>query len=505
MTGPESLSVNISRNNHESIAGFSLKLVDNLPVAIYTCDKYGYVTAYNKASVALWGRKPEIGKDLWCGSWKIYHTDGNPMDLDTCPMARTLKEGVAVEGEEIVIERPDGTRRFIRPYPVPSFDSSGVLTGAINTLIDITGQKAEDEKQSTLAAIIESSDDAIISKTLDGIITSWNNGAERIFGYSEEEMIGKHISKIIPGDRLNEESIIISKVRRGEKVDHFETLRLGKNGIEIPISLTVSAIKNSDGKIVDASKIARDVSEQKNARDTIQKLFEEIKTLNNKKDEFIGLASHELKTPVTTTSAYLQILEKNLKDDDKNRQFAVKALQQVKKLSGLISDLLDVSKIESGKLPLSYSRFDVIELINEVVEIVQYGNKTHKIQLNCDLKSLNIHADRQRIEQVIINLLSNAIKYSPIADNILLSVSGTNEEISFSVKDFGIGIREDQQSRIFSRFYRVDDLASHMSGLGIGLYISHEIITRHNGVIWVESQYGSGSTFHFKIPVGLSS
>ena len=225
------------------------------------------------------------------------------------------------------------------------------------------------------------------------------------------------------------------------------------------------------------------------------------KELNQKKEEFISLASHELKTPVTSISAYLQFLQRNLIDDDKNRPLIVKALQQVGKLTGLIGDLLDVSKIESGKMPLLFSTFDILDLVKEVTEIPQYGNIPHKIKINWDLKELIIYADKQRIEQVIINLISNALKYSPNTDQIIISASQENNKAIISVQDFGIGIKENHQEHIFSRFYRVEDVASYISGLGIGLYISHDIISRHSGVLRVKSKFGSGSTFSFEIPI----
>ncbi|MCW3120001.1 MAG: domain S-box protein, partial [Chitinophagaceae bacterium] len=226
----------------------------------------------------------------------------------------------------------------------------------------------------------------------------------------------------------------------------------------------------------------------------------QAKELNKKKDEFIGLASHELKTPLTSINAYLQFLQRNLANDEKNKQLTDKALQQVGKLSSLISDLLDVSKIESGKLPLLFRTFDMVELLKEVVEMIQYGNFTHKIKINFKLDQLPVFADKQRIEQVMINLISNAVKYSPNADRIVMSISETETEAIVSIQDFGIGIKQHQQADIFSRFYRVEELAPYISGLGIGLYISEDIISRHNGVLSVESKYGIGSTFSFKIP-----
>ena len=231
------------------------------------------------------------------------------------------------------------------------------------------------------------------------------------------------------------------------------------------------------------------------------KLYEEIQRLNSKKDEFIGLASHELKTPMTSLNGYLQIIDRSLNDEDRNKPFIKKALAQIDKLSALISDLLDVSKIEAGKLPFSYTGFSLTQLVDEVVDLMQYSTKTHNLTVCIDAESLMVYADRQRIEQVIINLISNAIKYSPDASQVNISVSEQNDKAVVTVQDFGMGINADQQERIFSRFYRVDDLAAHISGLGIGLYISHEIISRHKGELTVESEPGKGSTFKFVIPL----
>jgi signal transduction histidine kinase len=230
------------------------------------------------------------------------------------------------------------------------------------------------------------------------------------------------------------------------------------------------------------------------------KLVNEVRVLNSKKDEFIGLASHELKTPVTSIKGYLQILEKNQDISGMSRTFIAKALQQTDKLAGLISDLLDVSKIEAGKLPLNLAVFDLGELIKDVIEVLGHEYHSHRIEFTVEHGPLLVHADRSRIEQVIINLLSNAVKYSPAAGHVVVRGNHTEGQIIVSVRDFGIGIQKQHQSNIFSRFYRVDDLAHHISGLGIGLYISNEIIIRHHGAMWVESEFEKGSTFYFSLP-----
>ncbi len=240
------------------------QLLDNLEVAIYTCDADGFITMYNKAAALLWGREPEIGKDLWCGSWKIFETDGvTPIDPGACPMAITLKKGKPVNGHEIIIEKPNGERNFVIPYPRPFLDDQGRVTGAINLLVDVSPYMRSEKREGHMAAIVDSSDDAIISKTLEGIITSWNVSAEKIFGYTAEEMIGQSLLKLIPKDRWEEEYHIQEQLRQGNRIDHYETIRLTKDGRLLDVSLTISPILDKQGNIIGGSKIARDISRQK--------------------------------------------------------------------------------------------------------------------------------------------------------------------------------------------------------------------------------------------------
>ncbi len=236
-----------------------------LPAAIYMTDPSGRITFYNDAASELWGSHPEIGKSEWCGSWKLFRPDGTPLAHDECPMAVTLKTGRPVRGVEAVAERPDGTRVPFMPYPTPLYDASGVLVGAVNMLVDLTDRVRADQVRRQLASIVESSDDAIVSKDLDSIIISWNSGAERIFGYTSEEVIGKPITILMPLERQDEELGILAKIRKGERIEHYETVRQRKDGTLIDISLTVSPMRNAEGRIVGASKIARDITERKHA------------------------------------------------------------------------------------------------------------------------------------------------------------------------------------------------------------------------------------------------
>ncbi len=360
--------------------------------------------------------------------------------------------------------------------------------------------KAADEHFRMLASIIEYSEDAIISKDLNGIIKTWNRGAEKIFGYTEKEAVGNSITMLIPPDRQHEEQMILERIYRGEQVKHFETIRMTKDGKTIPISLTISPVKNNKGEVIGASKIARDMTEKVNLQQQLQVNAENLERLNSYKDEFIGIASHELKTPLTTIKAYLQLLERELQEEA-HQEYITITLNHVDKLTRLVSELLDVSKIQAGKLAFNFSDFSFDQLLKEGIRAVQQTNQTH--QVICDSRPLNIviHADQHRLEQVIVNLLSNAIKYSPNSDKVIVHAIKEEETILVSVKDFGMGIPFSEQDKLFSRFFRVSGIDPNIQGLGMGLYISDEIIKGHKGKIWVESELGKGSVFYFRIPL----
>ena len=241
------------------------EMLKALPAAVYATDAQGRITFYNEAAAELWGCRPELGKSEFCGSWKLYWPDGRPMPHDQCPMAVALETGRPVRGAEAVAERPDGTRIAFIPYPTPLLDASGKVVGAFNMLIDIVDRKGMELATQRLAAIVESSDDAIVGEDLNGVIMSWNAGAQRIFGYTPEEVIGKSVTILIPADRHNEEPGILERIRNGERVEHYETVRLRKDGSLVDVSLSVSPVEDSTGRIVGASKIARNITERKQA------------------------------------------------------------------------------------------------------------------------------------------------------------------------------------------------------------------------------------------------
>ncbi|HEX6796228.1 MAG TPA: PAS domain S-box protein [Ktedonobacterales bacterium] len=481
---------------------------------------------------------------------------------------------------------------------------------------EIAERKRAEAAAAHLAAIVTSAEDAIASKTLDGIVTSWNASAERMFGYSAEEMIGQPILRLFPPDRVDEEDLILARIRSGQRIEHFETVRLTKSGQSLEVSLTISPIRDSAGTIIGASKIVRDITERKRMEEALreseerlrfiaesmpQKIFsarpngdvdyfnpqwmeftglsfeeirdwgwtqfihpddveqnvaawrhsietgepfycehrfrradgvyrwhmsraipsrdgndkitvwigsstdiDEQKQLEERKNAFISMASHELKTPVTSLTGFTQILQRRLKGeagaDPQTLRFLERMDAQLKKLTGLIGDLLDVSKIQTGALPYRKAAFDLDELVRETVENVQAASATHRLRVR-GATHARIYGDRDRVGQVVVNLLTNAIKYSPQADSVVVRLDADGERVHIAVRDFGIGIAKGDHERIFERLYQVaDNGRSTYPGLGIGLYIARTIVEQHDGRIWLESRRGAGSTFYVTLP-----
>lgn len=282
-------------------ASGQLELLQALPAAICMVDPYGRITFYNEAAAELWGVRPSHGDAQWCGSWRLYWPDGQPMARDECPMARALKTGRPIAGAETIAERPDRSRVTFLCYPTPLRDELGRLAGGLNMLVDITHRKRAEVDADRLALIVESSDDAIISKDLNSTIITWNSGAERLFGYTAGEIIGKSVTALIPSDRHDEEPEILGRLQRGERIDHYETIRQRKDGSLIDISLTVSPIKNEDGRVIGASKIARDITDRKRHQVEQDLLLREmshrIKNLFAVTNGLVGLTARAARTP----------------------------------------------------------------------------------------------------------------------------------------------------------------------------------------------------------------
>jgi signal transduction histidine kinase len=227
------------------------------------------------------------------------------------------------------------------------------------------------------------------------------------------------------------------------------------------------------------------------------------KVLDEKKDEFIALASHELKTPLTSAKAYAELLEEIVeeKKDGDLLSYAKKTNLFLNRLNELISELLDITKIQYGKLQFNMSEFDFDSMLNEAIECTRQSSSRHQINKTGEPINWPTKGDKDRLQQVCVNILSNAVKYSPKANQVDVKVTSDSGEIVVAVTDYGIGIPKSDLDKVFQRFYRVDGKAEQFQGLGIGLYISAEIVRRHHGKIWVESEYGKGSTFYFTLPI----
>jgi PAS domain S-box-containing protein len=288
-------------------------VLEALPEAVYITDAEGRITYYNDAAARLWGVRPELGKSEFCGSWKLYWPDGTSLAHSECPMAMALREKRAIRNLEAIAERPDGVRVPFMPFPTPLFDENGELTGGVNFLVDLTERALADETSQRLAAIVESSDDAIVAKDLSGTIISWNKGAERLFGYAPEEVIGKPILMLIPTERQHEEPKILSRIRSGERIDHYETVRRRKDGSLIEVSLSVSPIRSLDGRIIGASKIARDITERRLVEQRQQLLLREmnhrVKNLFALASSLVTLSARSAETPAELASSVSGRLE----------------------------------------------------------------------------------------------------------------------------------------------------------------------------------------------------
>ncbi|HSX09189.1 MAG TPA: PAS domain S-box protein [Candidatus Saccharimonadales bacterium] len=442
----------------------------------------GTITSWNKSAQKVFGYTAQeaIGKNIRMLIPKELQSEENRI-------IHNIKNGKHIEHYETVRVRKDGKQIFVSLTISAIKDNQGKIIGASKIARDISDKKKIENELAHLASLVESSSDAIWSSTLDNTILSWNKGAEEIYGYTAKEMIGKNgVTFVVPPEKVKEREDIIKRVSKGEKIQNLETTRRKKDGSIIDVSMTVSSLKDPQGKIIGISAIVRNITEQKEQ----EKL----------KDEFISMASHELKTPITSMKMFLDILSNSLGDSNPQAQSFVKRINdQTNKMKDLVNDLLDVSRIGTGKLSFNHEKFFLDEAIKDTIESIQPASPKHMLKYK-DSISLPVYGDKFRIYQVITNLLNNAIKYSPQSNKVIISTKIKDRQVIVSVKDFGIGIPKDKQHKIFEKLYQVTDpQVKTFPGLGMGLYISREIINGHNGKMWVKSEKGKGSTFYFSL------
>jgi PAS domain S-box-containing protein len=364
-----------------------------------------------------------------------------------------------------------------------------------------------------LAAIVQHSDDAIVSKRLDGTITSWNKGAERMFGYSSAEAVGQSIRFIIPRDRWPEEDEVLAKVSLGEIVDHYETVRQRRDGSLLDISLTVSPIKDEAGRIVGASKIARDISgrkqmedERRRSEEVRARLLEAAQAANRSKDEFLAILSHELRTPLNAILGWSEVLRQRQADAATAERGLAAISRNVKAQVKLIDDLLDVSRIAAGRLRLEVRTVELAPVVASAIEAIGPAAAAKQIRMAQVLDPSGVVlGDADRLQQVVWNLVSNAVKFTPKGGRVQVSLSRINSHVEITVSDDGKGIAPDYLPFVFDRFSQADtSLRRHFGGLGLGLSIARELVELHGGTIEARSDGDDqGATFVVKLPHSL--
>jgi len=355
-----------------------------------------------------------------------------------------------------------------------------------------------DRSRALLAAIVDSSDDAIVSKTLDGIITSWNGGAQRLFEYTVEEAIGRPVTMLIPDDRQEEEVMILSRLRRGERIEHYETVRKAKNGRLVDVSVTISPVRDEAGAIVGASKVARDVSLQKRAQ-------RELQEADAHKNEFLALLAHELRNPLGPIRHAVKILRAREPNRDELNWATSIIDRQTEHMVRLVEDLLDVARISRGTIELRREHVDVATVLKATVEannpLIERSH--HHLKVTYPAAPLYVEGDVTRLTQIVMNLLDNAAKYTDQGGQIWLSADREGETAVIRVKDDGIGIRSELLPRIFDMFTQAGMPAERaQGGLGVGLSLVERLVRLHGGTVTAHSAgLGKGSEFTIRLPV----
>ena len=363
-----------------------------------------------------------------------------------------------------------------------------------------------------LAAIIASSEDAIASKTLQGIVTSWNAAAERLFGFSAKEMIGQSILRIIPPELHSEEDRILEAIRSGRRIERYETVRVRKDGSRVHISLTVSPILASDGKIVGAAKIAHDITKLHGLIADREALLEsersaraEAERMSRLKDEFLATLSHELRTPLNAIQGWSELLQ-HPGTDPQNLQRGLEAISRnVRIQSQIVSDLLDMSRVISGQVMLEVHPTSLQEIVGHAIDAIRPSadNKSIRIQTLIDSKIGQVRGDPTRLQQVLWNLLSNAVKFTPKGGRIKVVLERVDSHVEVTVEDTGIGIDPDFLPFVFDRFRQAESgLSRRHGGLGIGLSIVKSLVELHGGSVRAKSPgKDQGSTFTVALPL----
>lgn len=466
--------------------------------AIITKDLDGIITSWNPAAERMFGYSAveAIGQSVRM----IIPSERQREEDDV--LAR-VRAGQKVEHFETIRQRKDGTLVPVSLTVSPVRDQTGIIVGASKIARDLTQQRATQRDSARLAAIVESTDDAIASKDLNGIIRSWNRAAEKMFGYTAAEAIGQSIRMVIPADRQSEEDEVLARLRRGEKIDHFETVRRKKDGTLFPISLTVSPIRDASGEIIGASKIARDLSPLHNYTTKLEQEVKDrtaaLEAANAQLEAFAYSVSHDLRAPLRGMQGLSQALLEDYGThlDETGRDYATRIVREAALLDKLIQDLLAYSRLT--RVELAFETVDLQNVMDATLKVLaqEITMKQAEVVVEGDLPS--VRGNHAVLVQIVTNLISNAVKFG--GDGAVVRVRGSVEGtmIRLTVEDQGIGIEPEHHERIFRVFERLHGAESY-PGTGIGLAVVRRGAERLGGRAGVESTLGKGARFWVEIP-----
>jgi PAS domain S-box-containing protein len=478
---------------------------DNAPVPLRLVGADGTILRANRAELALLGYAAEdyIGRHI-----ADFHVDRSVIG----EMLERLSRGEALCGYKARLRCKDGSIKFVRIDSSAYFEDRRFVHTRCMTR-DMTEEQNAEETAVRLATLVECSDDAIVGKTLDGVITSWNRGAERIFGYTADEMIGQPILRLMPPDRVDDFPRILATLQRGERVDHFETERLCKDGRRIQVSITVSPIRDASGNIIGASKIARDVTERKRSEEALARLLAserqaraEAETALRTRDEFLSIVSHELRTPLASILGWVNVLKAGASGD--KAAAAVQAIERSGRAQAkLIEDLLDVSRVITGQMRLDLRLVDLPAVLRQAVDTIRptAGTKGVRLDVHLDETAGPVAGDVDRLQQIAWNLLSNAVKFTPSGGTVELRLQRRAIDVCLTVRDTGRGIPPAFLPYVFERFRQAERADSRRTGgLGLGLAIVRHLTELHGGAVAVASEgEGHGATFTVTLPLTM--
>ncbi|HSH56286.1 MAG TPA: PAS domain S-box protein [Candidatus Limnocylindrales bacterium] len=468
-------------------------IIESSEDAIIGKDLDGIITTWNRGAEKIYGYSSNemIGSSVL----KIFPPN---QKKELQGILGRIKKGQQIQHYETRRVRKDGRIIDVSVTISPIKDISGNIIGASVIARDITEQKRINNERLSLAAIVDSTEEAIISQTLDGSITSWNKGAERLCGYTAKEMIGESFSTLFPAKQKGEVARLLRNIKAGKKVADHEISLQKKSGRKLQVSMTLSPVCDDTGELIGASVIARDISR----RHEKEQIREQEMTA---KDEFISLASHQLRTPATGTKQYIGMVLEGYAGDvpEEMIKFLEHAYESNERQLTLINELLRIAKTDAGKIVLRKEKFNLSELVEDVVLELKGSSTKRQQELvhKSKPKNLQVVADKENLRMVLENLIDNASKYTPAGKTITVTLGRENGGVCIAVKDQGVGIDKADTEKLFDKFSRIKNpLSAAAGGTGLGLYWADKIVKMHGGTIEVTSEISKGSTFTVKLP-----